>query len=251
MTPDVLEWLGIFASFAILNALRYFVICGGSYYCLWIRNRDFTLPRRIQEPDFNSADIRRDIFNSLKTSLIFSFIISIPFAPSLRSHFKIYIRLFDHGAFWLLVSLPVMIILHDAFSYWQHRFMHHPIIFKSVHWVHHQTANPSPFSAYSFHAFEPIFQFIWIIPVMFLIPFHIAVLVAFGAISLACNVIGHLGAEFYPRGWATHPIMKWLNGSTNHNRHHVILDCNYGLYFNWWDVWMNTLKPSSPSQSDQ
>jgi lathosterol oxidase len=57
------------------------------------------------------------------------------------------------------------------------------------------------------------------------------------------NVFGHMGYEFFPKGFASHKILKWHNTATNHNMHHRFVKCNYGLYFNIWDRMMKTNHP--------
>jgi lathosterol oxidase len=52
--------------------------------------------------------------------------------------------------------------------------------------------------------------------------------------------MGHLGYEIFPQGALRHPLLKWLNTSTNHNMHHKYVRCNYGLYFSIWDRIMKT-----------
>jgi lathosterol oxidase len=57
-----------------------------------------------------------------------------------------------------IVSLALMLLLHDAWFYWTHRLMHHPKIFRHVHLVHHRSINPSPWAAYSFHPIEAVIE---------------------------------------------------------------------------------------------
>ena len=54
------------------------------------------------------------------------------------------------------------------------------------------------------------------------------------------NVLGHLGLELYPSNFVKNPFTFWNNTSTHHNMHHQKYNCNYGLYFNWWDRVFNT-----------
>jgi Delta7-sterol 5-desaturase len=56
----------------------------------------------------------------------------------------------------------------------------------------------------------------------------------------ALNVLGHLGFEIYPKGFTKHSLLGINNTSTHHNMHHSLTNCNYGLYFNFWDKWMGT-----------
>jgi len=65
------------------------------------------------------------------------------------------------------------------------------------------------------------------------------------------NVMGHLGYELFPKGFASHRLFKWHNTSTHHNMHHRLVKCNYGLYFNFWDRVMSTNHPAYEESFDQ
>jgi sterol desaturase/sphingolipid hydroxylase (fatty acid hydroxylase superfamily) len=60
-----------------------------------------------------------------------------------------------------------------------------------------------------------------------------------------------LGYEFFPKGWASHPITKWINTSTHHNLHHQKFLGNYSLYFNFWDRIMGTNFPQYETYFDE
>ena len=55
--------------------------------------------------------------------------------------------------------------------------------------------------------------------------------------------MNHLGYELYPKGFASHPVSKWVISATHHDLHHRKVRCNYGLYFSIWDRWMGTENP--------
>jgi len=55
--------------------------------------------------------------------------------------------------------------------------------------------------------------------------------------------INHLDIEIYPKGFEKHWLGKWLIGATHHSQHHAKFLTNYGLYFTFWDKWMNTESP--------
>jgi sterol desaturase/sphingolipid hydroxylase (fatty acid hydroxylase superfamily) len=69
---------------------------------------------------------------------------------------------------------------------------------------------------------------------------HLGAVIAFSFVAIGMNVLGHLGFEFYPAWFASHPVFKWLNTSTHHNHHHKISRGNYALYFTFWDKVMGT-----------
>jgi sterol desaturase/sphingolipid hydroxylase (fatty acid hydroxylase superfamily) len=54
------------------------------------------------------------------------------------------------------------------------------------------------------------------------------------------NVMGHLGYELFPKGFTKNKWLKWHTTTTHHSMHHEFFNCNYGLYFSFWDNWMKT-----------
>ena len=207
----------------------------------WKIKRDWSWSRRIQDREFKTQDLKRELSWSTLTGIIFGLTFSVAFVPEWKTHTAIYSDPHLHGRLWLALSLPLLILVHDAYFYWMHRMVHHPRWFKLVHQVHHRSTNPSPFAAYAFHPLETGLEMIWILPVLYFVPLHRWVVLAFGLISLTMNVIGHLGFELYPSRWKTHAILKWLNTPTLHNEHHRSFQYNFGLYFSFWDSWCGTL----------
>jgi sterol desaturase/sphingolipid hydroxylase (fatty acid hydroxylase superfamily) len=135
-----------------------------------------------------------------------------------------------------------MFLMHDTYFYWTHRLMHHPRLFRYFHLVHHQSTNPSPWAAYAFHPLEAIVEVGIFVVFLFTIPIHTTHIVLFFLLSIIYNVYGHLGWELYPKGFNTSLIGRWINTSVSHNQHHKYFKGNYGLYFLFWDRWMNTLR---------
>jgi sterol desaturase/sphingolipid hydroxylase (fatty acid hydroxylase superfamily) len=113
---------------------------------------------------------------------------------------------------------------------------------KYVHRVHHQSTNPSPWAAFSFHPLESIIEAGIIIVVVFLFPVHVFAVVIFMILMTVYNVYGHLGWELYPKGFHKTSIGKWVNTSASHNQHHKFFEGNYGLYFLFWDRWLGTIR---------
>ena len=80
---------------------------------------------------------------------------------------------------------------------------------------------------------------------------HPFALIAFQTLSTAVNVYGHCGYELYPRGWAAHPLGRWINTSVAHNAHHASARHNFGFYFLFWDRAMGTLDPGYGRRFDE
>lgn len=152
----------------------------------------------------------------------------------------VYTDISEHGIVYLFLTIAGGIFLHDAYFYWVHRFMHIPLIFKYVHKVHHQSQNPTPWAAFSFHPIEAILEFAIAPIILFTIPVHPIALLSFSLYMMLSNVMGHLGFELFPKYFTRHWFGQWLNSSTHHNMHHRYVNCNYGLYLNLWDRLMKT-----------
>jgi uncharacterized protein (DUF2147 family) len=140
----------------------------------------------------------------------------------------------------MLISLILAIVFHDFYFYWTHRFMHHKRIFKYVHRVHHESTNPSPWAAYSFHPWEALIQALVMPILVFTMPLHPLTIFIFLAYMIIRNVIGHLGFEILPKGFTKNKWLNWNTAVTHHNLHHEHFHSNYGLYFTWWDNLMKT-----------
>jgi len=53
-------------------------------------------------------------------------------------------------------------------------------------------------------------------------------------------IINHAGVEIYPRNSFFKGFKKHVIGATHHDIHHRHAQKNFGLYFTFWDRWMNT-----------
>ncbi len=144
---------------------------------------------------------------------------------------------------WTAVSLLLTILAHDAYFYWVHRAMHRPLLFRAFHRRHHRSNNPTPFTAYSFDlgeaALMAAFSPLWLL----LVPVGWPAFGLFMLHQIARNVIGHSGYELFPARRDGRPMFDWMTTVTHHDLHHAQAGSNFGLYFTWWDRWMNTENP--------
>ena len=171
---------------------------------------------------------------------IFSIVATLILILKINGYTKIYTHFGDHSVAYFIFSIVVFIILHDTYFYWTHRAMHWKKIYRYVHLVHHKSVDPTPWAAFAFHPLEAVVE-IGILPIMvFLIPLHHYAILIWVLYQSAMNLLGHLGFELYPSGFVKGTISKWNNTSTHHNMHHKFVNCNYGLYFNFWDRILKT-----------
>jgi Delta7-sterol 5-desaturase len=222
------------------SAIRYVLFAGIGYIVFYIIGRRVLLHRKIQARFPQGADYLREILYSLTTCVIFGIVAAIIFSPVVRPHTALYFRVQERGWIYFGATIPIMILIHDAYFYWSHRLLHWQPVFRVVHGVHHRSKNPSPWAALSFHPLEALVQAGVFLILAFFIPVHPLALLIFFLWTTFSNVIGHLGFEVFSPRLTASRWGRWLNSSTNHNLHHQKPHGNYGLFFRFWDEWMGT-----------
>lgn len=197
--------------------------------------------RKVQKKLPKITDYGRDIMYSMISVTIFATVGLLTFYYA-GDYTNTYANISDYGWPYYILSWVLMFAIHDTYFYWMHRAMHHPILFKHVHLVHHKSTNPSPWTAYAFHPIEGFLEALIVPIIAFTIPTHFGAMGLFFLFQIVYNVYGHLGFELYPKGFHKTWIGKYVNTSVAHNLHHDKFDGNYGLYFLFWDRWFGTIR---------
>ncbi len=234
------EILAKLAKVFTVISLRYVLFAGVLYFIFYIWKKRSFIQQKIQAKFPTRNDLMREIGYSISSMLMFAVVASIMFVLRKNGYTKVYLDFNEHSIGYFIFSVVVFIVVHDAYFYWMHRFMHWKKIYKYVHKVHHLSTNPTPWAAFSFHPLEALIE-IGILPIMlFTIPIHPFAILIWVLYQTGMNVLGHLGFELFPKGFTQNTITQFSNTSTHHNMHHRYVNCNYGLYFNYWDKWMGT-----------
>jgi sterol desaturase/sphingolipid hydroxylase (fatty acid hydroxylase superfamily) len=235
-TPTV----GAYVWYCVGFCLRYFAIAGGLYgiFHVWFGRR--SLVYRIQRTFPSLAEIGHEIRWSMSNTACtgVSTLLLYWLVREQRTH--MYFAVGERGWPYFVASVVLGVAGYDAWFYWQHRLLHTPWLFRRAHAIHHRVANPTPFATFAHHPIETLMGNAYFILFVLLIPVHPLALGLVGVIIFAFGIVGHLGYELYPDGFADHPVLGWLNTSTHHNMHHSHAACNYGLCFNYWDRLMET-----------
>ncbi len=241
MTTD--QIFAVYLRILTNDFLRYFLFAGPAFLIFWVLIRKRLEHRFIQEKFPRAARLWHEFRYSLSTCLIFALNGLGIYWGKTAGYFEIYSDISVYGWLYFLLSIPLMLFLHDTYFYWTHRLMHHPKIYKHVHKVHHMSTNPSPWAAYSFHPLEALIQAFSLTFMLMIMPLHIYAIGIFLIYMIFRDVLGHLGFEFFPKGFTRNKWLRWHTTSTHHNLHHSKFNYNYGLYFSWWDDWMSTTHP--------
>ena len=203
--------------------------------------------RRIQSKKATGEDVRREITYSLSTVLIFSLVGFAVYAASQQGLFRIYGGELP-GAGKIFLEFIAIVLLHDAYFYWVHRAMHTRWLFRRVHRLHHKSKTPTPWAAYAFAPAEAVLE-AGILPVAaLLVPMHELTVFLFVTHMIVRNVVSHAGVELFPGWWLKAPFLRAFTTTTHHDLHHSHGGYNFGLYFTWWDRWMNTEHPDYESR---
>lgn len=223
--------------------MEYLLFAGSVFFFFYVWKKKDFLYLKIQQKFPGREHIIREAKYSFFTIIIFGLVI-LPVMWATRQRYTlVYYPINKYGYGYYLLSIILMVVLHDTYYYWTHRFLHWKKIFRYVHKIHHLSLNPTPLSAYALHPVEALIN-VGVIPlIVFTIPYHVSAITIFSAYTLMMNVGGHMGYEFFPKGFTRNKWLKWHNTATHHNLHHRHVKYNFGIYFNFWDIIMKTSHP--------
>lgn len=230
----------VFGSNVAWHLFFYFATAGGAYVVFHVLLKRRLAARQIQDREPPGAAIRRDIFHSLSSAVIFALVGLLTHQMVKQGWTKLYLQIDRHGWSYFWFSLLALIALHDTWFYWTHRLMHSRRLFPIMHRTHHLSHTPTPWSAMAFHPTEAVVQAIVFPIAAMVLPLHPFVALLWLVYMIVINVWGHLGFELLPAGFRRHWLFRWHNTTTHHDMHHRHVTGNYSLYFNFWDRVMGT-----------
>lgn len=229
--PSFYLWLLLL----LVLILRYVLVAGIPYLWLYVFGKHRYQALKLQNEIPKRQQIVKEMTYSFFTLCIYSSGIWLFLFWLKHGYTKNYTEISEFGWLYFVLSIALMVIIHDTYSYWIHRLIHHKLLFKHVHLLHHKFKNPSPWSAFAFHPFESLLT-LGIIPIiMFLLPWHNLALVVFITIIITYDTFVHLGYNIKQL-----KVFKWQNTPKDHDVHHRNSKYNFGLYFTFWDRMMGT-----------
>jgi lathosterol oxidase len=228
--------------FAVI-VLRYFLIAGFFYFFFYRIKIERWQQRTVNNKQRDQTQFKKEVKWSIATAFIFAIIGALTALAWQKNYTAFYEDVNLYGWWYSVASIFILMLIHETYYYWIHRFMHHPIIYKHIHKVHHDSISTSPWTAFSFHPIEGFLEAIILPLLLLIIPVHYYALFSYLMIMTLSSVINHLNIEIYPSGFEKHWLGKWLIGATHHGLHHSQYRYNYGLYFTFWDKWNKTESP--------
>ena len=221
------------------DTARYLFGAGSVALVLYVLFSGFSRRYRIQDRRASRGDIRREITYSLLTTAVYALVAIFTVQLERAGYIRHYGDIAAFPLWYAILSLPLILVLHDAYFYWVHRFMHWRPVFRLMHLTHHRSRTPTSWAAYAFAPGEAFLMALFVPIYAALFPIHGGVMFLFLTIMILRNAMGHSGVEFHPRWWVDSPLDIFTT-VTHHDLHHQRARGNYGLYFTWWDRWMGT-----------
>jgi len=236
---------------AVGDLVWYVLLAGAAWLVFYVVFRQALRRRRISPRESSGGQVQREVRRSLGSIAVFGLVTGVVVYAATSGWTRLYARVDEYGWWWLVLSVGVMVLMHDTYFYWTHRLMHHRLLFRLIHRTHHLSVSPTPWAAYAFSPVEALVQ-AGIGPlIVFTIPTHPIAFTAFMAWQVTFNVLGHCGYETLPRWFLRSRAGVILNSVTHHALHHERFNANFGLYFNVWDRLMGTNHPDYETRFDQ
>ncbi len=223
-----------------IDFLRYTLAAGAVWLLVEVLFARLLAGRRILDGRREPGQMRREIAYSMSTVLIFAANGTLVWLLAAAGTIRIDAELGQRGWVGWWASLALIIIAHDAYFYWTHRWLHHRRWFGAVHGRHHMSRHPTPWAAYAFHPVEALVQAAFLPLFLLLVPMHGGAIAVFLVHMILRNTVGHCAHELWPWRWTRRGWLSWITPVSHHHFHHARNRGNYGLYFTWWDRWCGT-----------
>lgn len=234
----------------LVDLLRYLVPAGLAALALIVLPRRWRSRRSVRQLVPAAGQRRREFGRSMITVLIFSANGALIFAGAQAGALRLYTDVAARGWAYLGGSVAALVVAHDTWFYWTHRWLHQPHMFRWSHRTHHRSVAPTPWAAYSFAPAEAVVQALFLTLMLLVLPLHPLAIFVFLVHMIVRNVLGHAGVELMPRAWLAGWWGRWFTTTLHHDLHHASGRSNYGLYFRWWDRRCGTEHPMYQARLD-
>jgi sterol desaturase/sphingolipid hydroxylase (fatty acid hydroxylase superfamily) len=239
LAPAVL--FGVLLVSFVGGVALYFSRTWPLYRMFYGKSRERWAARKLQPAWPTRKQVALEIRWSVSSCAVYAVMTTALFYAAVKGWTRIYLNFSDYGWPWFLASMLVMLVLHDAYFYATHRLSHQwRWFFRKAHRVHHQTTNPTPFADIMFHPLDAVVHAGFVPLFLFCLPLHPIAFALFMTLVTAVNAIGHVGFELFPERWRGHWFWRHVSRAESHNLHHSRVQCNYGLYFTFWDRLLRT-----------
>ncbi len=213
----------ILGSFVVLffGGVVFYLLTSGTsylYYCVLRKDHYF----RGQERKDERAEVKKEwlwafyniLGNAVLTAPIHHLIVS--------GHSKIYFDVSERGWPWFFATIAIIMVVTELAVYWAHRILHHPWLYKRIHFYHHQFRVPSPWTSMAFHPLDSFAQAVPHHVLALVLPMHVSQYAFFIVFLQVWSTFIHERVS-----WVRHPL---INFTAHHTLHHKANKYNYGQF---------------------
>lgn len=165
---------------------------------------------------------------------------------AILQYFYVHALISIHQVFLYWLAL---LVIEDFLYYWLHRFDHEIRLFWAVHITHHSSRLMNFSVGFRSSAFQPLYRFIYFIPLALLGFKPIDILFIYAAtqiwgIFVHTEMIGKMG-------WIEYFMVTPSHHRVHHGSNPKYLDKNMGMFLIIWDKLFGTFQAELPAESYQ
>lgn len=244
---NVQDAFGVFFPFALaVNIGRYLIIASLLHIILYktpfFKNR--SLPKSTKK-----TNIKREVFLSLQSCLIFSIFGLFVFFGDKLGYTTLYQEFGKYGLYYEIICLISILILFDFWFYSTHFLFHFFGARATTHIEHHNCTPTTVWGALAFSMPESAVFSIFSVVILLIFPISVPVYLAYMWIVVIHSAVGHSGCEVYPAWWEKNRMSSLFANVRHHYLHHKHGIGNLGLYSTVWDRLFRTEDPQYRSKN--
>ncbi|WP_208177265.1 sterol desaturase family protein [Hymenobacter negativus] len=151
-----------------------------------------------------------------------------------------FITIREEFSWRILLDFVVLFLGMDLLMYGFHYVIHQTVLYRWIHALHHEYAEPQPIDLFVLHPLETFgFGGLWLL-LMAVYPANFLAIFAYLTVNVLFGVVGHSAVEPFPRAWERSPVLRYIGSSGFHFQHHQNDQSNFGFYTSIWDRMFGT-----------
>lgn len=197
----------------------------------------FLEKRRIVERIVQNEIPKKQLFFELKNSLVSILVFGFSGVLMIYMYRHQIVHFIDYSLLNTLAGILILTLWNEFHFFVVHRLMHIPMLYKSIHKIHHQSKITTVFSVYSFHWFEALLLSTVPITIAPFFDFSIIAIFLYPLASVLLNYAGHCNYRF-----GNGEGVFWKLIGTRHAQHHYKNSKSFGFALTTFDWLFSSTK---------